>query len=115
MKILAATALVFLAACGVESGNETADTKSSGVSATALHEVPAWTKDVVWYQIFVERFRDGDPSNDPTLADIEGSWPHLQPDGWKPAEWTADWYEQEPWAAALDEEHLPPLLGLELP
>ena len=104
MKILAATALVFLAACGVESGNETADTKSSGVSATALHEVPAWTKDVVWYQIFVERFRDGDPSNDPTLADIEGSWPHLQPDGWKPAEWTADWYEQEPWAAALGEE-----------
>ncbi len=34
--------------------------------------VPAWAKDVVWYQIFVERFRNGDPSNDPTLHDMEG-------------------------------------------
>ncbi|MGE5498708.1 MAG: hypothetical protein ACM3Q2_11585 [Syntrophothermus sp.] len=29
--------------------------------------VPAWAKDVVWYQIFPERFRNGDASNDPKL------------------------------------------------
>ncbi len=62
--------------------------------------VPAWAKDVVWYQIFVERFRNGDPSNDPTLADMEGSWPHMQPRGWQPTPWTHDWYRQEPWAKA---------------
>jgi cyclomaltodextrinase len=62
--------------------------------------VPEWSKDVVWYQIFVERFRNGDPTNDPTLHDIEGSWPHVQPAGWQPTPWTWDWYRQEDWAAA---------------
>nr|MBA2526993.1 glycoside hydrolase family 13 protein [Pyrinomonadaceae bacterium] len=28
-------------------------------------ETPGWTKHAVWYQIFPERFRNGDPSNDP--------------------------------------------------
>ena len=62
--------------------------------------VPAWAKDVVWYQIFLERFRNGDPANDPTLHDMEGSWPHVQPAGWQPTPWTHDWYRQEPWAEA---------------
>lgn len=65
--------------------------------------VPAWTKDAVWYQIFVERFRNGDPSNDPTLHDIVGSWPHVQPENWEPTPWTHDWYRQEPWAEATGE------------
>ncbi|HEX9692603.1 MAG TPA: glycoside hydrolase family 13 protein [Gemmatimonadales bacterium] len=65
--------------------------------------VPAWAKDVVWYQIFVERFRNGDPSNDPTLDDIEGAWPHVRPEGWEPTPWTHDWYRQEPWAVAMGE------------
>ncbi len=65
--------------------------------------VPSWAKDVVWYQIFVERFRNGDPSNDPTLHDIDGAWPHLRPDGWRPTLWTHDWYRQEAWAAATGE------------
>ena len=41
--------------------------------------VPAWTGDVVWYQIFVERFRNGDQSNDPTAHGIEGSPISLHP------------------------------------
>jgi cyclomaltodextrinase / maltogenic alpha-amylase / neopullulanase len=28
-------------------------------------ETPEWARHVVWYQIFPERFRDGDPKNDP--------------------------------------------------
>ncbi|MDK6748065.1 alpha-glycosidase, partial [Citrobacter sp. UMB8248A] len=28
-------------------------------------KTPAWLKDVVWYQIFPERFANGDKSNDP--------------------------------------------------
>lgn len=75
---------------------------SSDVDPTLA--VPAWAKDVVWYQIFVERFRNGDPSNDPTLADMEGSWPHVQPRGWQPTPWTHDWYRQEPWATATGRE-----------
>ena len=36
---------------------------------------PQWVKDAVFYQIFPERFANGDPSNDP---------PHVQPWGGKP-------------------------------
>jgi glycosidase len=64
---------------------------------------PAWAQDAIWYQIFVERFRNGDPSNDPTLADMDGSWPHVKPAGWEPTPWTWDWYRQEPWAEATGE------------
>jgi hypothetical protein len=63
-------------------------------------EVPAWSQDVVWYQIFVERFRNGDPSNDPTPHDIAGVTDEAPPDGWRPTPWTQDWYRQEPWAVA---------------
>ena len=62
--------------------------------------VPSWTKTAIWYQVFVERFRNGDATNDPTLHDIKGSWPHLQPTGWAPTPWGHDWYEQEDWAVA---------------
>lgn len=29
------------------------------------HDTPDWAKGAVWYQVFVERFRNGNPSNDP--------------------------------------------------
>jgi hypothetical protein len=47
----------------------------------ATRYVPAWAKEAVWYQVFVERFHNGDPSNDPTLHDIEGAYPDEQPAG----------------------------------
>ena len=66
----------------------------------ATMDPPAWAEEAIWYQIFVERFRNGDPSNDPTLEDMVGSWPQMQPEGWEPTTWTHDWYRQEPWAEA---------------
>jgi glycosidase len=63
-------------------------------------DVPAWAPDVIWYQIFVERFRNGDPSNDPTAHDITGVTDQPPPDRWQPTPWTWDWYRQEPWAKA---------------
>ncbi|GAB4544801.1 MAG: hypothetical protein Tsb0013_02180 [Phycisphaerales bacterium] len=41
---------------------------------------PDWAKGAVWYQIFAERFRNGNPLNDPHGAHV------YQPD------WTDDWY-----------------------
>ena len=32
--------------------------------------VPDWAKDVVWYQIFPERFRNGCPASDPRVVAI---------------------------------------------
>lgn len=66
--------------------------------------VPAWSQDAIWYQIFVERFRNGDPSNDPTPHDIEGVTSEPTPNGWKPTPWSQDWYRQEPWAAATGKD-----------
>lgn len=56
------------------------------------YEIPAWAKEAIWYQVFVERFRNGDPQNDPTSESIQGSWPHKFGEDWKVTEWTSDWY-----------------------
>lgn len=62
-----------------------------------LSKVPDWAKHAVWYQIFPERFRNGDPANDPQPRDLEGSWPHFVPEGWQVSKWTGDWYQLQPW------------------
>jgi glycosidase len=46
-----------------------------------LFTTPAWTKDAVWYQIMLERFRDGDERNNP--------------DPCRP--WRSEWYSLSPW------------------
>jgi cyclomaltodextrinase len=68
----------------------------SAWSTSTIH-VPEWAKRVVWYQIFPERFRNGDTSNDPRARDLQGSWPHQIDEGWQASRWTADWYELQPW------------------
>lgn len=57
--------------------------------------VPDWASHAVWYQIFPERFANGDVSNDPKSSDIRGSWPH-DSSPYHPAVWTADWYKRQP-------------------
>jgi cyclomaltodextrinase / maltogenic alpha-amylase / neopullulanase len=59
--------------------------------------VPQWAKDAVWYQIFPERFRNGDSSNDPTKDDIEGAFPEAPYLPWQIHPWTADWYARQEW------------------
>lgn len=60
-------------------------------------DVPEWAKQAIWYQIFVERFRNGDPENDPTPEDMEGAYPGSLPSGWTVTPWSHDWYAHEPW------------------
>lgn len=64
---------------------------------TGFSDVPDWAKKAVWYQIFPERFWDGDPSNNPTSVDLEGAWPYFVPEGWSTKSWTSDWYFQDEW------------------
>ncbi|MEM7658254.1 MAG: hypothetical protein AAF399_19165, partial [Bacteroidota bacterium] len=56
---------------------------SSPVHSESIHAVPEWTQEVIWYQILVERFRNGDPSNDPSREDIDGTYPGFVPDSWQ--------------------------------
>ncbi len=64
--------------------------------------VPHWAKQAVWYQIFPERFWNGDPGNDPTLASQHRSWPHDLATPWEVHPWTSDWYARQPYEAAHD-------------
>lgn len=57
--------------------------------------VPQWSKSAIWYQIFVERFRNGDPSNDPTREDIKGTYPDSVPGNWNITPWGQDWYQPD--------------------
>jgi len=60
-------------------------------------DVPAWAKEAIWYQIFPERFNNGDKSNDPKTEDLKGAWPYFVPEGWQIHPWTSDWYKLQPW------------------
>lgn len=46
---------------------------------------PSWARHVVWYQIFPERFRNGEPANDPGAAPYE-----------RLIRWQADWWATQP-------------------
>ncbi len=75
-------------------------------TARADHAVPDWAAAAVWYQVFPERFANGDPTNDPTPEAMEGAWPQVGADslaaaGWAPQSWTSDWYAQADWERAL--------------
>lgn len=70
------------------------------VASPVLGDEPTdWQKDAVWYQIFPERFRNGDPSNDPT-RDSLNAVPRPSK-GWRTSPWTGDWYARAPWEKEL--------------
>jgi glycosidase len=62
--------------------------------------VPAWARRAIWYQIFPERFCNGDPGNDPTAASLEGSDRGAPHPAWQVHPWTSDWYELAPYERA---------------
>ncbi len=66
----------------------------------SIPRVPAWAENAIWYQIFPERFANGDKNNDPTPHDMEGAWPGKVPNGWQISPWTSDWYKLQPWEEA---------------
>ncbi len=65
----------------------------------AVVAVPAWVADAVFYQIFPERFANGDPTNDPTRESLEA--PDGVPKSWEISPWTGDWYARDDWELAL--------------
>lgn len=59
--------------------------------------VPDWAREAVWYQVFPDRFRNGDPTNDPTVDDIRGADPQEPPLAWEIHPWGSDWYALQPY------------------
>ena len=79
--LLAGLALVFLALPGRAQADFT----------------PTWSKGVVWYQIFPERFNNGDPSNDPKVTDQNGAYPFNDSSAFQIHPWLSDWYQLQPY------------------
>src|SRR5882724_6695165 len=72
---------------------------SSSASLADITGSPAWATEAVFYQIFPERFRNGDPNNDPTRDSLEQ--PVAAGPSWKISPWTADWYARDEWEKEL--------------
>jgi cyclomaltodextrinase len=61
------------------------------------NSAPQWSKGIVWYQIFPERFSNGDPTNDPKAADQNGAYPFDDTSAFQIHPWTSDWYQLLPY------------------
>ncbi len=93
--LLFAAILLFSAGCGQNT------TKNTGNLHGRIYSVPGWAKNAIWYQIFPERFRNGGPSNDPSVRDMEGAYPGSYPANWSVTPWGHDWYAHEPWLEGI--------------
>ncbi len=84
--------LILLSACSISD------------KTTQASSVPEWSKSAIYYQIFVERFRNGDPTNDPTPEDMRMTYPEFIPDSWTISDWESDWYAPDAYHADLPED-----------
>lgn len=67
-------------------------------------KAPLWAKGVVWYQIFPERFANGDTSNDPEAEKVFVNRRKI-PEGWAISKWTSNWFAQSEWGQKLGEKN----------
>jgi len=99
-RILVFFGLLLLSAC------KDSETKPKPVteenSTTEFTDPPKWSKNVIWYEIAVERFRNGDKTNDPTAEDIIGTFPGEIPESWEITPWNQDWYKEDPFFSELE-------------
>ena len=76
----------------IEGARPLPDPGATFQAAVPSLDVPEWTRDAIWYQVFPERFRNGDPSNDPGLFWYENLVP-----------WNSDWWATLPGEAEGEE------------
>lgn len=65
----------------------------------AQNNFPDWAKGIVWYQIFPERFANGDTANDPSPDKIFPN--ETAPPNWKVTPWTSSWFVRSKWEKDL--------------
>jgi cyclomaltodextrinase len=65
-------------------------------SLVAQKNFPEWASGIVWYQIFPERFADGDSTNDPEAEKVFINSRSI-PLNWSVTRWTSDWFSPAEW------------------
>ncbi|MCB0648695.1 MAG: hypothetical protein KDC49_18625 [Saprospiraceae bacterium] len=63
----------------------------------AFDESPQWAQEAIWYQIFVERFRNGNTANEPTPKYMQPGLFDTIPSDWKMQDWGSNWYGRAAW------------------
>jgi glycosidase len=74
-------------------------TPGSTSSSLPANHPKDWPKHAIWYQIFPERFRNGDPKNDPTAE--YSRVPDQVRAKWRITPWTKEWYGMDEWEKEL--------------
>lgn len=69
---------------------------------TSFTKPPEWTKSAIWYQVFTERFFNGDKKNDPALNNITVPTQMEPPADWSITPWTQNWFGQQAWEKKLN-------------
>ncbi len=64
------------------------------------NKFPDWAKGIVWYQIFPERFANGDTTNDPKAEKVFLNDKNI-PEGWEITKWTSNWFAKSNWEQKL--------------
>jgi cyclomaltodextrinase len=70
------------------------------VTILSQNKEPEWAKGVIWYQIFPERFANGDQSNDPEAKKVFINEKSI-PDDWAITKWTSNWFAKSVWEEKL--------------
>lgn len=61
-----------------------------------------WLDSAKWYNIVIDRFRNGEKRNDPRNYDIFGAYPPGRVNNWAPKGFTEQWYRREMWTQYLE-------------
>jgi cyclomaltodextrinase len=80
LELHAGTGSAFVAGGKAYASASAAQADAYAVDLTPTFTTPDWARHAIWYQIFPERFRNGDTANDP---------PHT-------ARWTSNWFDLQP-------------------
>lgn len=67
-----------------------------GIITPGQEAFPEWAKGIVWYQIFPERFRNGDTTNDPGMEKVFDN-DEDRIENWTVTPWTSSWFERAGW------------------
>jgi glycosidase len=63
------------------------------ITSFSINAQTEWWSNVVWYQIFPERFCNGDTTNDPNIGSLLNAYPNDTISPWQVHPWTSQWYE----------------------
>lgn len=66
---------------------------SIGVPLSAQKGVPDFAEGAVWYHLVIERFRNGNPGNDPSKKHVVGE----EVADWQVHPWASDWHKRQVW------------------